>query len=228
MRYNRIFALVYRLSFAVIALLGVIFNTRMFTNEFSPTTLLYYTTQSNVLALALFVYLAVMTILDIKKHSIKGPSSYAPNLTFILMIDILLTFVIFWVVLAPTMIGSDYNLFSFSNLAVHTFVPLAVLGDYFIFNPDKKIKYRYANYVLIYPLIYASFAMIFGAFKIINYYTFGIGEGPNYFPYFFMDYYLYGGYVIIFILGIASFLFMISNTAFYFINRHQGKLLNKQ
>lgn len=228
MRNNRIIATIYRLGFAILGLVGLLLNTKMFTAEFNVTSLLYYTTQSNFLAILLLIYLGVKTIIDLKRNGVKGSSSYAPNLTFIMMIDIVLTFVVFWVVLAPVMIGTSFNLFSFSNLSVHTFIPLAIVGDYFIFNKDKKISLRHANYVLIYPLFYSSCAFVLGAFKVLKYYTFDIPMEPSYFPYFFMDFYVYGWYVILFVLGIASFLFTISHLSYYYIHKHQVKTLNKE
>ena len=217
---KRLVAVFYRGLFMIIALVGVVFNTKIFTADFSPTTLLYYTTQSNLLAFALFTYLFVRTFICIRKtSSLKGPVSFAPNLTFIVMIDIILTFLVFWALLAPTMINTEYDLLSFSNLAVHTITPLAVVGEYFLFNREKKLGKKHVFAVLIYPLIYSSSALIIGAFRLVDYYTFGVGEGATYFPYFFLDFYTHGALIIPYILGIAVFLVALSYGFYFVINK---------
>lgn len=227
MANKRIFALIYRLTFALVALLGIIFNTKMFTSVYSPTTLLYYTCQSNILALGLFIYLSVKTALDLKNKGKIGSNSYAPNITFMLMIDILLTFVVFWALLAPEMIHTSYNLWSFSNLAVHTLVPLAVLGDYLLFNNAKKLKYRHVYMALIFPTIYAINAILIGAFQLVNYYTFDILDTPSHFPYFFFDFVTNGWMILVYILGIAGFILILSNISYFLLKRHERIRLNK-
>ncbi len=225
---NRAFPLLYRVVFMMIALLGVILNTKMFTTQFNITTLLYYTTQSNILAVALFAYLSVLSLKDIVKRGLKGDRRCAPKLTFILMVDILLTLIVFWVLLAPTMVDSEYQLYSFANLAVHTITPLAIIGEYFLFNTRDKVTTKIAFSVLIYPLIYVIFALVVGAFKWIRYYAFGVEGHPTYFPYFFLDFFTQGWWVVLYIFAIAVLLMIVSFVFKTLIHRHQNISLNKE
>lgn len=217
------FALFYRGLFMSIALLGVVLNTKMLSPLFDPTTLLYYTTQSNILAFALFTYLFIKTVIEIKHSGADAKTSFAPNLTFIVMVDIILTFLVFWILLAPSISGTAFNLYSFPNLAVHTFTPLAVVGEYFLFNKEKKLKQIHLFAVLIYPLVYSFSALIIGAFKAVDYYTFGISDSTTFFPYFFLDFYTYGALIIPYMVGIGAFLVLISYGLYWLINHKRSQ-----
>lgn len=223
------FALAFRLLFTLIAIIGVVLNTKLFTSEFEPTTFLYYTTQSNLLAFSLFGYLFIATLLNYKRDKTSSKVSFAPTLSFIIMINITLTFIVFWTLLAPGMIGTSYRLLSFSNLAVHTFTPLAVVFEYLYFNQEHKLKYRTTLLTLVYPLIYSLAAFIIGGFRLIEYYSFGIEYAPIYFPYFFFDFHEYGGRVLYYIFGIALFLLLLANASYFALKQYQRRiLLNKK
>lgn len=208
MNNNKIYPLVYRSFFTIIALLGIVFNTKLFTAEFSFKTFLYYTTQSNVVALALFVYLLVRTIISIKTRGRKGDASFCPKMTFVIMIDIFLTFIIYWTLIAPARINTSFNLFSFANITVHAVTPLAVMGEYFIFNKKQNLLAKNMLTVLIYPAIYTFFTLILGSFKLVSFKA--ANDTTSYFPYFFFDYYKYGYVVIVYILAIAAFILLIT------------------
>lgn len=228
MKNNLKFALFYRLTFALISIVGVIFNTKMLTPEFNATTFLFYTTQSNLLAFLLFVTLFILSLKGYLQDHQSTKTSYLPTLSFTVMINIFLTFIVFWTLLAPEMLGTNYNLFSFSNLAVHTITPLAVMVDYFLFNSKKELKYRATFYPLLYPLLYSVFVLLNGLFKGVEYYSFGISNMPKYFPYFFFDFYTYGPLVIVYLLMIALFLLLLSHLAYFGFKAGQKRiLLNK-
>lgn len=214
-----IFALIYRFVFMGIAIIGIILNTGIFSVGFKYTSLLYYTIQSNLLAFLLFAFLFFKTLISVIKDKKKARTSFAPQASFMLMVDISLTFLVFWLMLAPGLSGTDYSLSSFHNQAVHTLTPLAVIFDYFLFNPKEELKAKSIAMSLLYPGLYAYFALIFGGFQIIEYPPFTPGLPVSHFPYFFFDFYKEGWMVLVYVLAITAFLILLASVFYFAIKK---------
>jgi hypothetical protein len=224
---NRVFALVFRLVSAVIIIAGLIETFRPV--GFSPSALMYYTVQSNLLALIMFVMLIIKTAKDLKNNGKKGNSNYFQRFEMVCCINLLLTLVVFWILLAPTMfsMGSGDNyLSSFHNLSVHLFAPLLCVIDYILFSKPKCLKYRDVFYVLIFPMAYLAFASIAG---LAGYtYTYKADSGaaddgmPHRFPYFCMDFDRIGAFSLVYI-GILVVFFLILSHGLYFLNQKPPK-----
>lgn len=164
-----IFALIYRFVFMGIAIIGIILNTGIFSVGFKYTSLLYYTIQSNLLAFLLFAFLFFKTLISVIKDKRKARTSFAPQASFMLMVDISLTFLVFWLMLAPGLSGTDYSLSSFHNQAVHTLTPLAVIFDYSLFNPKEELKAKVLLcrfFILDFTPILPSFLVAFKSLSI--------------------------------------------------------------
>lgn len=98
---------------------------------------------------------------------------------------------------------------------LHIVNPLLMFVFYLFLSDQTKVKWQFLFTVLVMPLLYLIFALIFGA-------TTG-----NYI-YFFLDYTEYGvGYTILFILGIAVGLVAVG-TGLYFLNRRIHKHILKK
>lgn len=200
MRNNRVFALIYRIVFAIPPIIGIMLNTYMFTSKFKLRSFLYYTTLSNIVAIVLFITLAVKTAISIKKDGKFGDVAFDENFSFVTTVNITLTFIVFWTLLAPGLVHADYDLLSFGNNAVHTITPLATLFHLLIFYRHKRFAYRVTYLSLIFPVSYALFTLVLGAFKLVQFPTFGTSEDILYFPYFFFDYYKYGAKILLYII----------------------------
>lgn len=224
MKNNKVFALIYRGFFMLLALSGILVSTKVFLPTFNPNTFLYYTTQSNILVLTFFTYLLIKTLVDIKKHGLKGEASYAPKLSFIIMVNIIITFLVFWVLLAPATLHTNYNLLSYSNLIVHTTTPLAMVGEYFFFNRKQKIDLKNVFEALIFPLFYMVLSLVLGAFKLVEYVGVGLIPETSYFPYYFLDFYKHGALILIYIFGISVFIVVISLGLFYLNKRKMSHI----
>lgn len=129
---------------------------------------MYYTIQSNILTLVLFVLLWLRTFQAWRQEGAEGLADYYPRFTFVVVIDILLTLLVYWILLAPQAftMGEDYALYTFSNLCVHLFTPLFCLIDFILFLPSGKLKYRDVYAVLIFPLGYVLFTTIAGLLEV--------------------------------------------------------------
>lgn len=160
----------------------------------------YYTIQSNLICIALFVALVLAELFGKRPSEGKGYRIIKGAAT----VCILLTFVVFHFMLRPTLIdvlGMTY-LNSPDNLLPHYVVPLAVLGDYLLF--DQKGQFR-KFYPLVWPAIPLAYLGYTAIYRLLGgVYYFGESE-PLKFPYFFLDYETYGlEQVTVWVLLIAA------------------------
>lgn len=215
---NKKFALWFRLFAFVLSILGIVVHLRIYLFEFKVASLMYYTIQSNILAIVMFSILLYKTIKDYQVNKEDSNCSYMPRFEFVVMIDLLLTMIVYWVLLAPTafkMTGEN-SLFSFSNLTLHLFVPLLCLIDYFIFTKSKQVNYKDIYLTVLFPLFYLIFTSIAGVFG----YVYASVSNPNrivHYPYFFMDYDIYGVMTIVNILVMTA-IFLLLGHLVYFID----------
>ena len=216
---DRKFALIFRAIAALFSLLGILATSGIFKGTFSFGAYLFYTTQSNILICGLFVYFLVKTILDYRKNGRYGFSSYAPRLHMYFTVAIIITFLVFWTMLAPTLsFGSSY-LLTFDNLSVHTITPLLAVADYILFTKSGHLKKRDIFICMIIPVIYFIQATILG-FSGVEYYV--LDEVTYYFPYFFIDYYNTGALVAVYVVVILAF-FMLLAFGMYMLDRKWKK-----
>lgn len=106
----------------IFTLIGLLAVMNVFSGKFNPSLLMYYTVQSNLLALTLFALLFFRTLKGLRENGQGGPTGYFARFEMVVVIDILLTRFVFWGLLAPdlfTMNGS----FQFSSLATHLVNP---------------------------------------------------------------------------------------------------------
>jgi len=156
---NRRFALVFRLGALLFATVGVLAQIGVFGGIISFSTFMYYTIQSNLLAIVLFAMLAVKTAKSLR-DGVKGPAGWYPRFEMVCAVNVLVTFIVFWALLAQ-MLSVEY-LMSFENIAVHGLTPLLVLADYILFTKARHLKYRDVYYTCIFPLFYVVFTSIAG------------------------------------------------------------------
>lgn len=156
---------------------GLFVNTFMSQKQF-----FYFTIQSNIcIALISFIFL----IFDLVK--LKKPEFCVPNymyiIKYIFTVAITLTFIVFSIILTPTMIakGQGWYLGTIENICFHNLVPILAILDYCFFNFQFKVRKSTFAWGLAMPLYYFIFAII-----LICYGTeFGNGEKA---PYFFLDF----------------------------------------
>jgi hypothetical protein len=181
--------------------------------------LMYYTLQSNALALVLFAMLAYRTAKGLRLDGIAGSAGYFSRFEMVCSVDLLLTLAVFWVLLAPSMFSMDGDsyLWSFRNLSVHLFAPIFCVVDYILFSDSRSLKYQDAYYVVIFPLIYLLFS-IFAGLSGYVYRQSADDGGPVRFPYFFFDFDRIGAKSLIYIFGLIIFFLLVSH-GFYFVDR---------
>jgi len=200
---NRIFALCFRAVAFVVCIIGILFNIGLFDGALDGVGLLYYTLQSNILVIILFGVLIFKTAQGLKREGKEGSCSYYPRISAGVLLCIMLTFIVFWAILAPFAGELSGYLSSYMNLSVHLICPLLMLADYILFTERGKIKKYDPLIFSIVPILYFIQATILG-FAGANY-KLPMEEEIKNFPYFFMDYYKEGAWVALYIVALAAF-----------------------
>lgn len=192
----------------------------IFEGKFNGDLLFYYTNQSNVLAVFLFGLLTVRNGLSLR-DSRTGTTSFYLRFEMVVAVDLFLTFIVYWVLLAPTSFTMDGNndIFTFTNIVLHGVTPLLCLANYFIFNEPHQLKQRDVYAVTIFPMLYVIFATIVGfaghVFSISP-----VDHKPVRFAYFFFDYDRIGWMAIPYIFAVMAFL-VVLGYILYFIDKRR-------
>jgi hypothetical protein len=223
---HRGFALGFRIVAFVLCLFGIIHNLGLFDGQFYGVFLLYYTLQSNLLALVLLGILTVRTAIGLKKDGMQGSSGYFPRTSACIALCVAIVLIVFWIVIAPTFAFPEY-MFSFTNLSVHLINPLVMIIDYVLFSERGHIKLRDPFLFVIVPVTYFIQATALG-FAGTN---FQFPQVPGLdvpidikpFPYVFMDYFALGGIVAINIILIAATFIGIAYLLWFVDNRRAKK-----
>ena len=220
---DRRFALVFRAASFLVAGLGFLAMLGVFSGRIVPGILAYYTMQSNILAIVLFGMMTVRTAIGLRERR-HGKAGYYARFEMICTIDIMLTFAVFWVLLAPTLftMAEEYSLWSFGNLAVHAITPLLCLLDYILFTQSRHLKYRDIYFISIFPLAYLAGTSLAGLMGYV-YYTSQTDGLPVRFPYFFYDFDRIGLVSLAYIGALLVF-FLIIGHVFYLFDRKIRKL----
>jgi len=209
-------AFVFRLTSFIIATAGLLDLMGVFQGNLYTGVLFYYTAQSNIFAIILFGVLSIKTFTGLRSDN-KQNACYFPRLLMICTVDVLLTFIVFWILLVPQLAGT-FPLWTFSNLAVHAITPLLCLIDYILFTEPRRLKYQDVYYVTIFPLCYVIVSSILGlAGHVYGTATDGL---PVRFPYFFFDFDRIGLWSFAYIAGIVIFFLIISHVFYYFSHRN--------
>jgi len=197
----------------------------IFKGVFLPGAFMYYTIQSNLLAVIFFGVLVVRSVKGLREGS-RGNVGWYPRLGMVVAIDLLLTLLVFWVLLMPRGLSISY-LLSFDNIAVHTVTPLLCVLDYVLFSQPRSLKYRDVYYTSIFPVLYVIVTSIAGLLGYVYRYTGGAGsntEGsvPVRFPYFFIDFDVLGIMALAYI-GVIVVFFVILGHVIYYIDQKVRK-----
>jgi len=224
---NKRFAFTYRLCAFVFATVGLLKQIGVFEARISFRSFMFYTIQSNLLAVILFAFLAIRTGISLRE-GLHGSSGWYSRLGMVCAVDLLVTLLVFWALLVQE-VPPDY-LWSFDNIAVHAVTPLLCLLDYILFSEPRRLKYQDVYLVCIYPLCYVIFTSIAGLAGYVYYYTGAFsGTFSNTaqgvsdtilvrFPYYFLDFDRLG-IVAAAYTGAILILFLILAHVIYIVDR---------
>lgn len=152
--------ILYRVIFIFLCGLGLILSlTSKSTDEFmgNGTALNFYTLQSNLWVFILELVLLLLTIIeDVKQVSIIKEKMVV--LKFVMTVAILVTFIVYWSMLAPYV--AQKNVLALSNVTLHAISPILMLVDFLVFDREYTFKKNNVYLTIIPPLYYLIFAMV--------------------------------------------------------------------
>ncbi len=152
--------ILYRVIFIFLCGLGLILSlTSKSTDEFmgNGTALNFYTLQSNLWIFILELVLLLLTIIeDVKQISIIKEKMVV--LKFVMTVAILVTFIVYWSMLAPYV--AQKNVLALSNVILHAISPILMLVDFLVFDREYTFKKNNVYLTIIPPLYYLIFAMV--------------------------------------------------------------------
>ncbi|MBS9338589.1 hypothetical protein G6R29_02935 [Fructobacillus sp. M2-14] len=190
----------YRLFLVIIGTIGLMVNT-----QFQASSLLYYTTLSNLLCLLYFAYLLIVK--KGEKANFKGAVTLA----------ITVTMLIYWCILAPYSFNVHGFTEYFGALMVHLFVPLMVILDWVFFDEKGRFSKKAPIFWLAIPLTYYAFTVIAATFKVVYPLT------NTHYPYYFIDSNMYGWPTVFRNVIVLTLFFLILGYGFYRLDKKLGK-----
>jgi len=194
----------------------------VFSGSVQPSMLVYYTMQSNALAIVLFAMLVIRTAIGLRKEK-TGSAGYYARFEMICVTNLLLTFFAFWLMLAPRLFSmtDEFSMWSFGNLAVHCITPLLGLIDYILFYKIHNLKYRDVYFSVFVPLFYFAVTSVAGLLGYV-YRTSAIDGKPIHYPYYFYDYDRIGAEAFVYI-AVMTGVYILFVHIFYFIDIKRRK-----
>ena len=218
-------ALIFRLCAFLFAATGLMRHIGIFRGVFFPGAFMYYTIQSNLLAVVFFGILVVKSAMGMREGR-YGSAGCCPRLSLVVAVDLLVTLFVFWALLVPQGLDPKY-LLSFDNIAVHTVTPLLCLLDYLLFSQPRSLRYRNIYLVCILPGAYVLFTIIARFAGYVYRYTgyLGIdntGSAPVRFPYFFLDFDMLGPLVLAY-MGLILVFFLLLGHILYGYNQRASR-----
>jgi hypothetical protein len=146
----------------------------------------YYTTQSNVLCLAVMIVFLIWIIFGKNRNT-----RFYHVLKSLATVSILVTFLIFHFLLRPNMDASMDNVArGLGNIMVHYVTPLWFFADYLLFDVKGFTRARDPLYYTIFPIYYFVFSNI----RAVDGELYRYGDTISQFPYPFLDYEVLGIY----------------------------------
>ena len=189
---------VYRFLFVFTCLCGIILGILDRSSDSfmgNGTALNFYTLQSNIWVLVLETYLLLKSIFSIRTDRNSFPnekSKFGANLAkqddsywnvevikYILTVAIILTYLVYWLMLAP-FLKAEY-VWKPSNFLLHGTTPLMMLLDFLLLDREKNLPAHAIVLTVIPALVYFIFAFVRAEVSSVR-----LTLGSRY-PYWFMD-----------------------------------------
>ena len=140
--------------------------------------LTFYTFQSNALVFLFYVFIFVNMYKGVR---IKNKTNEYTRLKACVTINISLTFLVYAILLAPTV--SPDKMFTVHNLLLHYIVPILCILDWLIF--DESGRYKKTD-----PFLWSLFSIMYCIFALVKGGIFRVpipDEKNSPFPYFFLN-----------------------------------------
>jgi len=139
----------------------------------SDRLFLYFTTQTNVFVLLMWLCELVLAgVSRVRGRRIDLPMPVKTAVTMYIVI----TMVVYWAILGGTFTMN--GTLGSANIILHAVVPLAAVLDWLVFGRHGRVRWKHTPCFLCYPLAYMIFTFVRAA---------AAAEGEAFYPYPFMD-----------------------------------------
>lgn len=210
MNNNLITQMIYRIIFCVLSALACFLSLGFFQQlhgtanfTFSFGFWRYYTNISNYVCFIVGVIVTHDTIKRVRNGETKGFNQKLKTLKFCSTVMIMVTFLVYTALLGD--VTSWYFWNSIGNMLYHVACPILFIIDWALFDEHKSLSLLDPLKVLIMPLIYVAYILIYGALYA------PIKGQPFPYPYFFLDVNTLGyGGVIIWVIILCAFFLVLS------------------
>lgn len=180
---DRKIQLVYLSAACTVGVLGVLASAGLFEAAFRWDFYVYYTNISNYLCVAVML----AELIQVLRSKEDGYIIVYPKLKFTGLVGILLTFLMFNLIMAPT--KSLTYVLSIRSVSLHVLIPILYMLDWFLFYERKKTTWKYPLIALTAPISYMVFILIHAAaLKFDSSILCFAGDAPLIYPYFFLNY----------------------------------------
>ncbi len=195
---NRISQIVFQTIYVTLGLIALISSLGFFDKEFNGEFYIWYTNLSNYLCIIVMFICLIKTIKSVKTEK-EGYVTFSPTFTFLTMIMILVTVLIYNTLLVGDKTASDYFL-SIGNLLMHLILPIMFILHWVLFYEHNKTKWYYPLLSTVMPLVYVILTFIRAS--ILK------GSDLTLYPYFFLnaDVLGWGGVIMWVVILVAVFI----------------------
>jgi hypothetical protein len=188
-----------------------------FTIDFWPLST--FTTLSNLAVLAFYAAAFVVSLRERGKSGSHGEIVALPRLQSCICTAIFFTMVIYWAIIAD---WASKNTFTYTNIALHFFIPLGFFADYILFRAPGRMRKLDILFTYLSALLYFTAVSIMGVFHLHDY-NIGSSKAPlvNWWPYGFLNYGALGIAPVFIVLGIGM-VYLGFSVGLYHIDRRVG------
>jgi len=172
---NRITQLMFQTAFCTLGIIGIMASLGFFDYEFRSDFFVHFTNLSNYICIGIMFAELIQTV----KKKEDSYTTVLPTLKFMGVLMILLTFIVFNFLLAPT--REMYLNFKVASIVFHVILPIMYVADWFLFYERGKVKVYMPLLSMSVPLIYVIFVYIRAWILDFN------AEIPYIYPYFFLN-----------------------------------------
>lgn len=184
---SRTAQLVYLSMAVAIGLIGLAACVGLFQYKFSWDFYIHFTNISNIFCVGVLIVELIQTIRKKEDSYISA----CPTLKLCGVLAILMTFVVFNFMLAPT--REMYRNFTINSISLHVLIPILFIADWFLFYERGKLSWKTPLASVLFPFTYMVFVYVHAAAWGFDASIKNMGGvDPLIYPYFFLNLETYG------------------------------------
>jgi len=204
---NRITQLMFQTAFCTLGIIGIMASLGFFDYEFRSDFFVHFTNLSNYICIGIMFAELIQTV----KKKEDSYTTVLPTLKFMGVLMILLTFIVFNFLLAPT--REMYLNFKVASIVFHVILPIMYVADWFLFYERGKVKAYMPLLSISVPIVYVVFIYIRAWILEFN------AEIPYIYPYFFLNLDTQGVAGVLKWVGILLAAFIVVGFIFFGLDR---------